>query len=71
MGGRSLFLKRLQKCGSRLWQVREQEEKYVSERETKKNRGEHKSGRTVSLCSFKSTSVGRAGQEIAALLHKI
>lgn len=31
-GGRSLFLKQLQKYGNRLWQVREQ--KYVTERET-------------------------------------
>lgn len=34
MGGRTLFLKLLQKCGNRLWQVGEQEEKYISERET-------------------------------------
>lgn len=40
-GGRSLFLKQLQKYGNRLWQVREQ--KYITERETQK-REEHKSG---------------------------
>lgn len=38
MGGRTLFLKLLQKCGSRLWQVGEQEAKYISERQTQEER---------------------------------
>lgn len=71
MGGRLLFLKRLQKCGSRLWQVREEEEKYVSERETQK-RGRTQIWENSRLfAASKASPLGKQGRKLLLCSTKL